>query len=180
MNKLDELLHYMEKVNIHVAAIQETKLTSKSKMRVTPNYTFVRKDREKDKGGGVAFLVHDSIPFNRESSPPSLKDDPHLEELTISISSNNAPLQIRNIYLPPASSCSTPGYSAPLNQIYDNLNSTSLILGDSNAHHQLWHSEAAEDTRGRLLADSLSDSQFGTVNEALPTSHCQLLNLTRR
>ena len=26
-------------------------------MRVTPNYTLVRKDREKDKGGGVAFLT---------------------------------------------------------------------------------------------------------------------------
>ena len=158
----------MEKNNIHIAAIQETKLTAKSKMRETPNYTLVRKDREKDKGGGVAFLVHESISFHRDPTPPSLKDDLHTEELTISLNCKNTPLQIRNVYIPPASSC-TRGYNAPVNKVYDNLNNTSLILGDFNAHHHLWHSEAPEDARGSQIADSIAELPFGILNEDQPT-----------
>ncbi len=41
--KLDELLHYMEKDNIKIAAIQETKLTDKSKLPNINKYNMVGK-----------------------------------------------------------------------------------------------------------------------------------------
>ena len=78
-------MHYLEKNEIDVAVIQETKLTSKSKLKDTPNYTLVRKDRGKNKGGGVATLVHSSIPFKVIDSPNPLKDDDFIEEVTISL-----------------------------------------------------------------------------------------------
>jgi len=70
-NKLDKLLHYMEKNKIHIAAIQETKLTSKSKLRSTPNFTLIRNDQDKYKGGVVAFLIHNHIPFHQVRCPTS-------------------------------------------------------------------------------------------------------------
>ena len=113
----------MEQNDVHIAAIQETKLLPKSKLKPTPNYTPVRKDRGHNKGGGLLFLVHHSIPFKQLKTPASLAKDPHLEELTIEIaSSNKDPLTIRNLYIPPASSCSQPDYQAPIQHLSDGLN----------------------------------------------------------
>ena len=85
----------------------------KTKMKATPNYELVRKDRGGDiKGGGVAFLVRHNIPFQRESTPNKLKDNV-LELLTIFVNNDNdSPLFLRNVYIPPTSSCA-PGYSPP-------------------------------------------------------------------
>lgn len=169
-NKLDELLHYVEKNNILIAAIQETKLTSKSKQPKTPNYTFVRKDRGVNKGGGLAFLVHKDINFTLENTPAILEQDPHLETMTISIpgENDNDQLYIRNVYIPPQSSCA-PQYSPPLNNIYEGLGESSMVLGDVNAHHELWLTEATTDTRGRLLVDSISGIDYGIINGNHPT-----------
>ena len=104
--RIEELLHYMEENQIKIAALQETWLSKKVKAKPTPNYTLVRKDREHDnnttKGGALAFLVHKSIPFN---SIKSTIKDKHTEELTIAIKEKDSQLYIRNIYIPPATSC---------------------------------------------------------------------------
>ena len=135
-------------------------------MKPTPNYKLVRKDRGGDiKGGGVAFLVHQDVPFQDVTSPNSLKDDPHLEELTIKLNSTrNDPLYIRNIYIPPASSCRQ-GYEPPLDNITDGLGDSLLLLGDVNAHHSLWYTEDTEDRRGRQFADWIEDTDLGVLNE---------------
>ena len=138
-SKLDELLHYLDKNNIKVAAIQETKLTIKSSTLNTKNYTLVRKDRGKNKGGGLAFLIHESVTFYQETTPLTLSNDPHLESLTITIPGKENKLQIRNIYIPPYSSYQ-PQYTPPLNNIFDELNDTSIVIGDFNAHNALWFS----------------------------------------
>ncbi|MCP3664941.1 MAG: hypothetical protein GY696_20995 [Gammaproteobacteria bacterium] len=75
----------MEKENIPIAAIQETKLTKDSRLFKTPNYTLVRKDRGINKGGGLAFLVHKDLNFSIVPTPRILEQDPFLESLTISI-----------------------------------------------------------------------------------------------
>ena len=159
----------MEKDNTLIAAIQETKLTKDSKPPKTPNFTFVRKDRGFNKGGGLAFLVHKDVNFTIEPTPPILEQDPHLESITISIpGSNNNNLYIRNIYIPPHSSCQQQ-YEPPLQHLFDGLGDTYLILGDFNAHSQLWHSTATDDTRGTALADTISNANCGILNEDLPT-----------
>ncbi len=168
--KIEELLHYMEKKDIKIGAIQETKLTAKSKKLKTPNYTFVRKDRGVNKGGGLAFLVHKDVTFNLEKTPPALEQDPHLESITISLpgKNNTEPLYIRNVYIPPQSSCNQ-NYSPSVNNLFDDLGTSSLVLGDVNAHHQLWHSEANEDARGRLFVDTITGLDYGIINEDQPT-----------
>ncbi|KAM7363422.1 uncharacterized protein ACRADG_000333 [Cochliomyia hominivorax] len=44
-----------------------------------------------------------------------------------------------------------------------------LVLGDFNAHHQLWHSRLGDDQRGTLLAEQIDESTFCTLNDDAPT-----------
>ena len=119
------------------AAIQESKLTAKSRSPNIQNYTLVRHDRRQGPGGGLLFFIHNSVSFTRKSLSTTSKNDPHLEELTISIAMDNTELLITNVYIPPASSCNG-RYSPPIDHLLTGTDS--LVLGDFNAHHSLWHS----------------------------------------
>ncbi|XP_036317365.1 uncharacterized protein LOC118732343, partial [Rhagoletis pomonella] len=44
-----------------------------------------------------------------------------------------------------------------------------LVVGDFNAHHDLWHSSLANDRRGNSLAEQIDDSTFCTMNDDAPT-----------
>jgi len=66
---------------------------------------------------------------------------------------------IRNIYIPPQSSCQQT-YFPPPNNIRDNLKNTSLIIGDFNAYHELWFSEANQDIRGTLLSETIAKKKL--------------------
>ena len=167
-SKTEELLEYMEKNKIKIAAIQETKLTSKSKPKKTPGYTLLRKDRGTNKGGGLAFIIHQDIHFQVEPTPASLENDEFIESLTISIPSNNNRLMIRNVYIPPQSSCN-PQYRPNILALTENLNDTSTIVGDLNAHHTLWFSDDTPDQRGTLIVDTIDGTNFGILNEDQPT-----------
>ena len=99
-----------------VAAIQESKLTAKSRSPNIQNYTLVRHDRRQGPGGGLLFFIHNSVSFTRKSLSTTSKNDPHLEELTISIAMDNTELLITNVYIPPASSCNG-RYSPPIDHL---------------------------------------------------------------
>ena len=80
-----------------IVAIQETKLTSKSK---TPDfrsrYKFIRQDRPNNKpGGGLAFIIHESIEFR---IIPQHSDEV-LETQGIKVKFGNLELKIFNIFL---------------------------------------------------------------------------------
>ena len=165
--KLTELLDLLNTKKVHICAIQETKLTSKSKAFKTPKYTLVRKDRGTNKGGGLAFLVHETIPFQVIPTPANLKNDPHTEELSISIPGQEQDHHIRNIYIPPVSSC-TNGYIPPMDTVL-NINESGLVVGDFNGHNKLWYSESNNDSRGDAIAEAIANTNLGLINEDLPT-----------
>ena len=141
-------------------------------MKNTPNYNLVRKDRGRDiKGGGVAFLVHESVPFQLVDSPATLVADPHIEELTIKINSNNNnPLFIRNLYIPPASSCDTPNYSPVISNLADGIDGNYMLLGDFNAHDLLWHTKDTPDNRGAQIAEWIGECDLGVLKDDVSTS----------
>ena len=96
-----ELSIFLEEHNVKVTAIQESKLTAKSRSPNIQNYTLVRHDRRQDPGGGgLLFFIHNSVSFTRKSLSTTSKNDPHLEELTISIAMDNTELLITNVYIP--------------------------------------------------------------------------------
>jgi hypothetical protein len=114
--------------------------------------------------------VNKDLNFNIEPTPAILEQDQFLESLTIKIPGiNKEDLYIHNIYIPPQSSCNTPNYVPPLEHIYDGLGRNSYVLGDFNAHNELWYSESNPDQRGRLLVDTIAGKEFGIINEDLPT-----------
>ena len=129
----------------------------------------LRKDRVKDKGGGLVFLVHQDIPFEEIPTPPDLANDPHAEVLTIKIPGKSNSLKIRNVYIPPTTSCCTPQYKAPMDKILENLDDSTLVLGDFNAHNEAWHSELEEDARGNLINNIINTHPLGILNENNPT-----------
>ena len=104
-NKQTELSIFLQAHNVKVAAIQESKLTAKSRSPNIQNYTLVRQDRRLGPGGGLLVFIHNSVSFTRKPLSTMSKNDPHLEELTISIAMDNTELLITNVYIPPASSC---------------------------------------------------------------------------
>ena len=153
--KLTQLLLWLNENDIKVAALQETKLHKNSKIGDTPNFTLIREDRVKDSGGGLAFLVHSSLPFQKLDS---ITNDPHIEHLAIKIEN----LTITNLYIPPTSSCNTPGYQPSISPYLPV--GEALVLGDLNAHDALWHSQL-QDARGTAIAEEIGDSNLATINE---------------
>ena len=111
------------------------------------------------------FFIHNSVSFTRKSLSTTSKNDPHLEELTISIAMDNIELLVTNVYIPPASSCNG-RYSPLIDHLLTGIDT--LVLGDFNAHHSLWHS-GTTDSRSNKLADSVSISSLAVLNTDSPT-----------
>ena len=156
--KIDEIVKWLIKEDVKIAAFQETKLHEDSKLSDIPHYTLVREDRKKGKGGGLAFLVHTSIQFTLLDS---YKADLHLEHQAIKVEN----LTLVNLYIPPKSSCST-GYKSVLTPIFPQEDA--LIVGDINAHDLLW-SSTIEDDRGKDFSQEIGDSNLGVLNTDTPT-----------
>ena len=161
--KKEEIAAYFQKHQISIAAIQETKLMSKSK---TPDfgsrYNFIREDRPNNKPGGcLAFIIHESIEF---TIIPQHNDEV-LETQGIKVKFGNLELKIFNFYLPPKSSC-PPDYQETLKSLLSHSNA--LLLGDANAHDPTWFSTIA-DTRGSKLSAEIEESEMGVLNVNCPT-----------
>ena len=171
--KINELLNFLYSNNVNIAAMQETKLTNKSRPLKAPGWAAMRLDRHKNKGSGLLKLIKDTIPFidNMAALPQSV--DPHLEQQGISITMpHRQQLYIHNIYIPPRSSCSA-GHNASIAHLLCN-NEMSLIVGDINAHHSRWHPNTNDDERGEQLADEIDAADYTIFNEneatRLPTN----------
>ena len=161
--KLDEITHDMKTKNCRVAALQETFLTAKSNLKCDPDFKLIRKDRMKNKGGGVAFLVHHSLQYRNLDCTVS---DEHTEAQGIAAIKGDEKVHLYNVYIPPVSSCSS-GFRPQLDELFDSRHA--IIMGDFNAHHSTWRSALAEDTRGQLLADTLDSKTCVVLNGDEPT-----------
>ena len=153
-NKLTELHHFVIENNIKIVVLQETKLTANSSPPSMDGFTLVRKDRGRDKGGGLAIFIHKSIVFTTADNFP---DDNFIESLAI----DTGNIKIINMYIPPTSSCDQ-GYMPSLQHYLPP--SDTLVLGDFNAHDVLWYS-SIQDARGSNLAEEISESNYGVLNE---------------
>ena len=159
-----------------MAVIQESKLSPKSKNPCIQNYITVRKDRTHGQGGGLLIFIHRSITFSKQPSSPESLSDPLLEELSIKAELGNTKLIISNVYIPPASSCSN-GYHSSVEHLLTTPDT--LILGDFNAHHPSWYSRST-DTRGRKMADSITDLTMVFSTWTAPQEFRQMLNRVRQ
>ena len=59
-NKIGELIEFLDRFQIDIAMINETKCMTKDKLKIK-NYTCIRKKR-KNSAGGLALFIRNSIP----------------------------------------------------------------------------------------------------------------------
>ena len=160
--KAPEIAAFLSQNQIHIAVFQETKLRKKSRNpSLGSHYTLIRKDREKE-GGGLLIAIHESIQYEEIN----INNDGTLEAMGISVVASSSKLRIYNFYIPPRSSC-PPGYSASLAELLEP--GDALVLGDANAHSQLWNSNIEEDQRGSVLSKEITESTFAPLNDDTQT-----------
>ena len=162
-SKLAELMDFLHQNSIMVACIQETKLSPKSSLKDGDlgDYSIIRRDRPGGRGGGIAFLVHKSVHHAAATLPLPPPNDNSLEQQAITIKSGNSHITLVNLYIPPNSSCPA-GYSASVAHLMGLPDC--IIVGDFNAHDDLWFSGANPDLRGSELALEFNNSHFGILN----------------
>ena len=148
-----------------MAALQETKLSLKAKSPIFPGYTLLREDRPRGGGGGVALLIHHSLSFSRIDT--SFLRDKFIECIAIRVEINGADLDLFNVYIPPASSC-TAHHSPDIGPILHLSDNDVIVCGDFNVHHGGWHSTLV-DIRGETLANTIENSPLIVLNEDTPT-----------
>ena len=109
-------------------------------------------------GGGVAILVHKSIP--QQLKPLRT----HLEAVAVEVLFRGKPIDICSLYLRP---CKTFTVNS-LKALSSELGQHHLILGDLNAHNTLWGSVHTND-RGQKVSDFINDSDNVLLNTGEPT-----------
>ena len=112
-----------------------------------------------NRGGGLAFLIHNSIQYSVAPSPTA--HDNVMESQAVNIVSGLTHILLLNIYIPPTTS------SANIEHLF--TANDSIIMGNFNAHHPLWHCTLEENQRGTNLADHIIESNYGVLNEDFPT-----------
>jgi exonuclease III len=150
-----ELQDFLLKYDVQIAAIQETKLTTKSKDPSFQGYSIVRRDRLVGRGEGLAFLIHDSVRYTHLNTTSLIApNDLTLELQGISTFINK--IIIINIYIPPVSANAR--YNPDLSKILE-IDGNCLILGDLNAHNATWDSSFSDD-RGDRIVQQIEISNF--------------------
>lgn len=163
--KINEIVNYMSKRDVKIAAIQETKLDNSIDIDV-PGYYLMRCDRNTH-GGGLAFIIHNDVQYHSmQNLPPVSANDQTFEQLGITVTMGTDVLHLVNVYIPPVSSCPS-GYIADISHLLE-LNDC-IILGDMNAHHNSWDTYVPENTRGYDFVDQVDISNFGFLNDSSPT-----------
>jgi hypothetical protein len=175
-----ELSEFLDRHQVKIAAIQETKLTVKSKTPNFQGYCLVRKDRPVGRGGGLAFLVHQSVRYtDLDVSSLIPQNDQTLEIQGVSVFIDNSYVKVFNVYIPPASA--NANYVPDLSKVLD-VDDDTLILGDFYAHDVAWSSNLS-DARGDSIAQQISNSNFFILNNASLTrcpsnSNCSLPDIS--
>ncbi|WP_333764851.1 reverse transcriptase domain-containing protein [Streptomyces sp. IBSBF 2390] len=164
-DKIQEIIHYMEQNNISIAAIQETKLSLNSRLNV-PDYTLVRKDRGERRGGGVMFIIKNNIQYRQVALSPPADNNTTIEQLAITITSGSTEIMLINIYIPPSTCCPN-NFKANLEHLLQYQHA--IIMGDINAHNDLWDPAITPDARGEDLAEQITGSDYGILNDLTPT-----------
>ncbi|KOC60654.1 RNA-directed DNA polymerase from mobile element jockey [Habropoda laboriosa] len=137
-----ELQHILRTHNIHIAIITETQLSQKTKISI-PGYTIHRHDRHTHDGGVLILIQHDPITL------PTINNTGTLETIAIKTRLHNHPLTIVGIYNPPRNNLNAHTLKALMK------NGPTMLAGDFNARHQLWHCQA-RNANGRVINDLIT------------------------
>ena len=170
--KIHELKNLTDNTKIDIITIQETKLKPTHRTPYLKDYTAIRTDRTYKNGGGLMTYIKNDIIFTELKTPHTTNNKlTELQHIKIHLA-NHKHLNIFNIYIPPRDT-TNPDHSNSQEDITNcmthilNTNNT-ILTGDFNAHHTLWHSPTT-DNRGTLIADLINSSNQIVLNTNTPT-----------
>ena len=162
MNELEER---MNKLDVDICMIQESKLRKQDRTPIIKGYSAIRADRVGTKGGGLITYVRMNISYEKINHYQ--KDG--TETLTIRIKQSNRKwIQLTNFYCPPNNTL--PGNPDKLLRL-DLLptSKNAIIAGDFNAHSPIWDNVQKEDERGEILETWVSNNDLHILNDGSPT-----------
>ena len=152
--KLSEIEQFLHKHNIHIALLQETKLTHTHKTPHIRHYSHIRTDRTDGHGGGLITYIHKSILYKdtTQTTQSLFQNDTTLEIQSLSVNSGHKQeVNIYNIYIPPDTSHAVPvHYNPQLHPLTQTPNS--IIAGDFNAKDTAWYEHNQSNRRGLDIA----------------------------
>ena len=170
--KIHELKNLTDNTKIDIITIQETKLKPTHRTPYLKDYMAIRTDRTYKNGGGLMTYIKNDIIFTELKTPHTTNNKlTELQHIKIHLA-NHKHLNIFNIYIPPRDT-TNPDHSNSQEDITNcmthilNTNNT-ILTGDFNAHHTLWHSPTT-DNRGTLIADLINSSNQIVLNTNTPT-----------
>jgi ribonuclease HI len=190
--KIEPLREYLNKMDIHVFFIQETKLTPKDRIEnKLPEFTIKRRDRlqpkgkERNRGGGLLVGIRKGTPYREARIDLRGDGDEITESYTIEIPrKNNQKLRLTNIYIPPIrNTVSEAARQRGTGIDTDNwpCQPYDCLFGDVNAHSPLWDKAYEEaDERGEMVEEWIGGSGMVTLNDGDPTRLHRNCEDTRR
>lgn len=152
-NKINEMKEFLDRLDIDILMINETKLTKDIKLKIR-NYNCIRKDRD-NAAGGVAMLIKNSIPFKEV-----LISNISIECLCIKLASN---IHLVSVYNKPRNFYE----KKELNKLVK-LGKKVIIYGDLNARHKSWNCHI-DNKNGNTLLEFLQNSETTLMIPNEPT-----------
>jgi hypothetical protein len=166
-NKIYELNQLVQEHDIDIILIQETKLKSNNKTPYIPNFSYIRKDRIDNNGGGLLIYIKSNIIFTEIKIPDTVNQHNTEIQLVKLHFNKDKFLHIANLYIHPRDA------QHPHNSTIDSdikkcvefvtKHKNAMLTGDINAHSTLWFSKNT-DKRGELITNLLSDSDQVILN----------------
>lgn len=148
IKNLDDIYEILSERNPDIMCLQETHLNPKQ-TNFLRHYTVFRKDRDgcTHSSGGVAIVVKKSIACHLVNLQTNL------EAVAIRAIIFGGLMTICSVYIRPEYNL----VATEFESLVDQLPPPFILVGDFNAHHELWGS-ARSDARGRLLEKFLLSS----------------------
>ncbi len=163
--KAVDLNNRLSAEDIDVCAVQETKLRKGNRTPAFPGYAYVRTDRADSIGGGLLFLIKNSVVF--EKLQEVSKEGTESSSIRVRMDKDKW-VTLTNVYIPPVNTTWNVRFCPEILPAKDN----SLICGDFNAHSDTWDALQPDDARGREVEMWATANELTPLNDELqPTRH---------
>ena len=150
----DEIQILIQKFQPVLFSLQETQIsdTCSVNLRQYSHFSITPPTGDARPHGGASLFIRNNIPHSQ------IKLNTTLQAVAATISWHR-PISVCSIYVPPHS----PLTSRDLDELYRQLPSPALIMGDFNAHSQVWGGGRL-DAKGRVLEDFINNNNLLLVN----------------
>lgn len=126
LTRRHELKSLIEEHKPHLVCLSETKLSSKHNFKL-PNYQVFRTDSGRERSGGTAILIHDSVEY---SNPKAIRNE-NFSATLVQIGNSAKSFLLISIYVKKVN-------AEELSQLFSKDNRV-LVCGDFNARHWHWN-----------------------------------------